>query len=69
MSYEVTTMETESGPDLVVYVFLDGSLVNPLDVPNAALVAIEDAAREADSGTLICGGVTYDWMTRPCDYP
>ena len=62
-------METESGPDLVVYFFLDGSLVSPADVPNGVRVAIEEAACEAESGALTFEGVTYDWSTLPCVYP
>ena len=62
-------METDSGPDLVVDVWIDGRLVNPGDVPTAALGRIETAALDAPTGALSHEGVEYTWSTRPCVYP
>ena len=62
-------METDSGPDLVVDVWIDGRLVNPADVPATALRQIEAAVLNALTGTLSHEGVEYKWSTRPCVYP
>lgn len=62
-------METDSGPDLVVDVWIDGRLVHPADVPAAALRRIEAAALGAPAGALSHEGVAYTWSTRPCVYP
>lgn len=62
-------METDSGPDLVVDVWIDGHLVNPMDVPAAGLRRIEAAALDAPAGTLSHEGMEYTWSTRPCVYP
>lgn len=62
-------METDRGPDLVVDVWIDGRLVNPADVPAAALRRMETAALDAPAGALSHEGVEYTWSTRPCVYP
>lgn len=62
-------METDSGPDLVVDVWIDGRLVNPADVPAAALRRMETAALDTPTGALSHEGVAYTWSTRPCVYP
>ena len=62
-------METESGPDLVVDIFVDGRLVNPSDAPAAVVSKIEASALTAESGTLTYEDVVYTWSTRPCVYP
>ena len=62
-------METDSGPDLVVDVWINGHLVNPADVPATALRQIEAAALDTPTGTLSHEGVEYTWATRPCVYP
>ena len=62
-------METESGPDLVVDVFIDGRLVSPSDIPATVVRKIETSALSSESGTLTYGAVEYAWSTRPCVYP
>ena len=62
-------METDSGPDLVVDVWIDGRLVTPADVPAAALRRIETLALGTPAGALSHEGVAYTWSTRPCVYP
>lgn len=62
-------METDSGPDVVVDIYIDGRLVNPCDIPGAARRRIEAAAVVAETGTLTHVGVVYTWSTRPCVYP
>ena len=62
-------METDSGPDLVVDVWIDGHLASPTDVPAAGLRRIEAAALDTPTGTLSHEGVEYTWSTRPCVYP
>ncbi len=62
-------METESGPDLVVDVFVAGRLVNPGEIPAAVVSKIETAGLASESGTLTYESVVYAWSTRPCVYP
>ena len=62
-------METESGPDLVVDIFIDGQLVNPSEIPAAVVREIETSASASASGRLRAEGVVYEWSTRPCVYP
>ena len=62
-------METDSGPDLVVDIFIDGRLVNPSEIPATVVREIETAALASASGRLTAGGVVYEWSTRPCVYP
>lgn len=62
-------METDSGPDLVVDVWIDGRLASPPDVPAEALHRIEATALDTPTGTLSHEGVEYTWSTRPCVYP
>ncbi len=62
-------METESGPDLVVDVFVAGRLVNPNEIPAAVVIKIETSALASGSGTLTYESVVYAWSTRPCVYP
>lgn len=62
-------METESGPDLVVDIFVDGRLVSPNDIPAAAVSKIEMSALASGSGTLTYESIVYEWSTRPCVYP
>ena len=62
-------METDSGPDLVVDIFVDGRLVNPSEIPAAVVREIETSASASESGTLRYKGVVYAWSTRPCVYP
>lgn len=62
-------METDSGPDLVVDIFIDGQLVNPSEIPAAVVREIETSASAAASGRLRAEGVVYEWSTRPCVYP
>ena len=62
-------METDSGPDLVVDIFIDGRLVNPSEIPTAVVSEIETSASVAASGRLTSEGVVYEWSTRPCVYP
>ena len=62
-------METDSGPDLVVDIFIDGRLVNPSEIPAAVVSEIETSALASASGRLTAKGVVYEWSTRPCVYP
>lgn len=62
-------METDSGPDLVVDIFVDGRLVNPSEIPAAVVSEIETSALAVASGRLMAEGVVYEWSTRPCVYP
>ena len=62
-------METESGPDLVVDIFVAGRLVNPSEIPAAVVSKIETSALASESGTLTYESVVYAWSTRPCVYP
>ncbi len=62
-------METDSGPDLVVDIFVDGRLVNPSEVPTAVVREIETLVSASASGRLTAEGVVYEWSTRPCVYP
>ena len=62
-------METDSGPDLVVDIFVDGRLVNPSEIPVVAVRKIETSALASESGTLRYEDVVYEWSTRPCVYP
>ena len=62
-------METDSGPDLVVDIFIDGRLVNPSEIPAAVVREIETSASASVSGRLASEGVVYAWSTRPCVYP
>lgn len=62
-------METDSGPDLVVDIFIDGRLVNPSEIPATVVREIETSALASASGRLTAGGVVYEWSTRPCVYP
>ena len=62
-------METDSGPDLVVDIFVDGRLVNPSEISAAVVSEIETSALASESGTLMYEGVVYLWSTRPCVYP
>ena len=62
-------METDSGPDLVVDIFVDGRLVNPGELSAAVVREIEISASASASGRLTAEGVVYAWSTRPCVYP
>ncbi len=62
-------METDSGPDLVVDIFIDGRLVSPSEIPAAVVSEIETSALASASGRLTAAGVVYEWSTRPCVYP
>ena len=62
-------METESGPDIVVDIFVAGQLVNPSEILAAVVSKIETAALASESGTLTHESVVYAWATRPCVYP
>ena len=65
----IRLMETDSGPDLVVDIFIDGRLVNPSEIPTAVVREIETLASASASGRLTAEGVVYEWSTRPCVYP
>ena len=62
-------METESGPDIVIDVFVEGRMVNPNEIPTVVTNRIEASIAISESGTLMHAGVVYEWSTRPCVYP